>query len=243
MFICAAFFGVAGAGLIWVLDYLKVRESLGVETKAPPIPQTKTHPLVFQAQFEEIKRVESFFGGKDEMELRNIFDLPKILTKNIDTQNIRMDFIKLGKEKEFLYNNYSDNGSFLFLAKEGHFTTGPSGVHVDAGPKDVLFLVTTEKFQMAKKQLTGFMNSALIPESIKNGVSAFDKVINDDTEIMTRILDDKMHQDENFFIHYMDIGSPFYGVIVSEYAKRIVHLKPTSDRILSAISASLNISQ
>jgi hypothetical protein len=48
MFICAAFFSIAGAGLIWVLDYLKVREALGVETKAPPIPKTAQQQARFQ---------------------------------------------------------------------------------------------------------------------------------------------------------------------------------------------------
>jgi hypothetical protein len=54
MFICAAFFSVAGAGLIWVLDYLKVREALGVETKAPPIPQTEAPQPQQHARFQVI---------------------------------------------------------------------------------------------------------------------------------------------------------------------------------------------
>ncbi len=243
MLVCAAFFSVAGAGLIWVLDYLKVREALGIETKTTVTPHVEAHPLVLQAQFEKIKKVESFFGGKDEMGLRNIFDLPNILTKNIGTQNIRINFIRLGKEKEFFYNNYSDNGSFIFLAKEGHFTTGPSGVHVEAGPKDVLFLVTTEKFQAGKKQLIEFMNSALIPQNIKVELSAFDEVLNQDTQLMIHVMDERMHQDENYFIHNMDMGTSFYGVIVTDYARRIIPLKPVADRVLSAITSIWKINE
>jgi hypothetical protein len=37
MLVCAAFFSVAGAGLVWVLDYLKVREALGIESPQPNI--------------------------------------------------------------------------------------------------------------------------------------------------------------------------------------------------------------
>lgn len=55
MVICAAFFSVAGAGLIWVLDYLKVREALGVETKAPPIPQTEVTQPQQHARFQVTK--------------------------------------------------------------------------------------------------------------------------------------------------------------------------------------------
>ena len=102
-----------------------------------------------------------------------------------------MGFIKSGKEEDFLYSNYTDNGSWIMWAKEGHYTTGPSGVHVDAGPKDVLYLVTTTKFQIAQKRLVDFMNSALLPESIKKEIAGFNDTINKDTELMMRILDEK----------------------------------------------------
>ena len=236
--VCAVFFAAAGGGLVWVLDYLKVREALGIEK-----PQTETDRLVSQAQFAKVTQLEEFLGSKDENDLRQTFDLQNIFQKNISTQIIRIGFIKSGKEKEFLYNNYSDNGIFIFWAKEGHFTTGPSGVHVDAGPKDVLFLVTTAKFQAAQKKLIEFMNSALIPDSIKKEVVAFNKTINDDTELMMRVLDERMHEDENYFLRHMEMGTPYYGVIVSEYARRVIHLKPPADRVLSAIAASWRISR
>jgi hypothetical protein len=42
--VCAAFMAVAGGGLIWILDYLKVRETLGIEST-----QTETAPnIAFQ---------------------------------------------------------------------------------------------------------------------------------------------------------------------------------------------------
>ena len=121
--------------------------------------------------------------------------------------------------------------------------TGPSGVHVDAGPKDVLFLVTTSKFQDAQAKMMGFLNSALIPDSIKEPLKAFDGVVNKIPELMMSILDERMHQDENFFIFNMQMGTPFYGVIVSEFASKTPHLKPPADLVLTAIAASWKISK
>jgi hypothetical protein len=240
MAICAAFFGVSGKALVRVLKYLRVRETLGIENVKT---QSETDRLVSKSQFEKVSQLAEFFGSKDEHGLRETFDLGNIIQKNINTQIIRIGFIKSGREKEFFYNNYSDNGNFIFWAKEGHFTTGPSGVHINAGPQDVFFLVTTNKYQLAKKRLVEFINSALIPESIKKEVSAFDKVLNDNTELMTRILNEKMHEDENYFLSNMSMGSPFYGVIVSDFARRMTQLKPAADRVLSAIAASWKISQ
>src|ERR1035437_9043657 len=42
--VCAAFMAVSGGGLIWILDYLKVREALGIESAT----QTETGRLVSQ---------------------------------------------------------------------------------------------------------------------------------------------------------------------------------------------------
>jgi hypothetical protein len=239
--IAAVFAAVAFGSLVWVLDYLKVRERLGIANESQT--ETETGRLVSQAQFAKVAELESFLGGKDENGLRQVFDIPNILQKNVNAQLTRMAFIKSGKEKEFFYTNYSDNGNVIFWAKEGHFSVGPSGVHVDAGPKDVLFLVTTSKFQEAQDKIVGFLNSALIPDSIKEPLNAFNDVVNKIPELMMSILDERMHQDENFFIHNMEMGTPFYGVIVSEFATKTPHLKQPADRVLGAIAASWKISK
>lgn len=182
--------------------------------------------LALKEQFDTLNGINSFFGGKDEMGLRTMFDLPNVLNKNIGVQVTRLTYIHAGKEGDFYYNNYTDNGSLIFWAKEGHFAAGPSGVHVIAGPQDVLYLVTTSKFQEAQKAITEFTNSALVTEDLKKEISSFNDVINKNTELMLQILDQRMHQDERFFINNMDMGTPYYGVIVNDYARRAIALKP-----------------
>ena len=236
--VCAVFMAVSGGSLVWILDYLKIREALGIENT-----QTETGRLVSQAQFGKVTELEALFGGKDENDLRQLFDLPTILQKNINTQIIRIGFIKSGREKDFLYSNYTDNGSWIMWAKEGHYSTGPSGVHVEAGPKDVLYLVTTNKFQMAQKKIVEFINSALVPQPIKLKVSEFNKAIAQDTELMMKILDSKMHEDENYFLKNMEMDTPYYGVIVTAFATQMTPLKPAADGVLSAIAESWKISK
>lgn len=237
--VAAVFAAVAFGSLVWVLDYLKVRERLGVSSES----QTETGRLVSQAQFAKVAELEAFLGGKDEDDLRQLFDLPNILQKNISTQIIRIRFVQAGKEADFLYSNYTDNGTWITWVKEGHYTVGPSGVHLDTGSKDVHHLVTTTKFQIAQKRLVEFINSALIPESIKIEVRGFVDTINSDTDLMLRTLDEKMHQDENYFLQNMTLGTPYYGVIVSSFATQATNLKPAADRVLSSIAASWKVSK
>jgi hypothetical protein len=210
--------------------------------KSASIPP-ETERLVSQAQFAKVAELEKFLGNKDENDLRVTFDLPNILQKNIDTQIERMKFIKSGRESDFYYNNYSDNGTFIFWVKDGHFTKGPSGVHIEAGPQDVLFLVTTTKYQNAQKRLVEFMNSALIPESIKKEVRAFNDVLQHDTELMMKVLDKRMHEDENYFWRNMDMKSQYYGVIVTEFADSMTHLQPAGKKVIDAIAGSWKISK
>jgi hypothetical protein len=237
--IAALFAAIAFGSLVWVLDYLKIRERMGVEN----VGQSETGRLVSQAQFAKVAEVEAFFGGKDENDLRQLFDLPNILQKNINTQIIRIGFIKSGKEKDFFYNNYTDNGSWIVWAKPGAYTIGPGGVHMNTGSKDVHHLVTTTKFQNSQKRLVEFANSALVPDSIKTEINAFNEVLANDTSLMTQTLDERMHEDENFFLQNMDMGSKYYGVITTDFSRRLLHLKPPADRVLAAIAASWKLSK
>jgi hypothetical protein len=167
-------FALIGAteGLRWV----DVGQKANREEAMVPDESNPSLPLISQAQFEKISQLEEFIGGRDEWALRSLFDLPSVLQKNINTQVIRICFIKSGHEKDFLYSNYTDNRSWIMWAKERHYSTGPSGANVDAGRKDVLFLVTTTKIQEAQRKLIEFMNSSLIQHSINVEISAFNDV-------------------------------------------------------------------
>ena len=178
--ICAVFMAVAGGGLIWILDYLKVREALGIENS-----QTDTGRLVSQAQFEKVRELERFLGGKDENDLRNLFDLNTILERNIAVQATRIRMLQAGHYEDFLYKN-----PMLFWAKEGYYTAGPNGVHVNNGPRDVFFLEITQQYEDASKKLTEFQNTALIPSPIENALADFKVVLGQYTDTMFRVLDE-----------------------------------------------------
>jgi hypothetical protein len=195
------------------------------------------HPLAFDAQFAEMKELEEFLGGKDEMGFRETFDIPNMLTRNIDILKIKIGFIRAGRWTDFNYGPYLEgHRDMVFWAKEGKYSTGPSGVHIDAEPHDVLILVTTTKYQDAKRTLVKFVNSALLPDALKKEVIALNANIDKNIELMIKILDEKMHQNENYVLKNLDMNSPYYGFIVSEYAVRISPLKPMADRVLAVIA-------
>lgn len=242
--IAAVFAAVAFGSLVWVLDYLNIRERMGLENEG----QGETGHLVSQAQFEKVREVESFFGGKDENGLRVVFDLQNILYKNITAQSARIALRRAGRANEFSYNNYTDNGQLIVWVKESSdlppagrpivpgMAFGPSGMNPHEGPRDVRYLVTTAKYQSATAKLTEFQNSVLIPESIKKALKDFGADFYKNTDVMLRLFDDYLHQDEGYFINHWTIGSPFNNVINNEFVGRMTYLKPGADRVLDAIS-------
>lgn len=202
----------------------------------------ETERLVSQAQFAKVSEIESFFGGKNESDLRSLFDMQVILIRNIETQIIRIGMISAGKESEFLYNKYTDNGSWIMWAKEGYFTTGPNGVHLNSGPLDVHHLVTTSKYQRAVQQLIQFSNSALVPVTLKKEIAAFESLIGRDMELMMVVMDQRMHEDRGYFTRHGEMYSPYYGVIQNDFAGRVEHLKPHAERILELIASMWKVS-
>jgi hypothetical protein len=211
---------------------------LAIQFWRPPSPSpTELHPVVFDAQFREIRELQDFVG-KEEVGLRIEFDIPDILIKNITLQQIRINFFRSGNNGEFPYGLYAENNNYMVWVKEGHYnadrglinlgeSTDKNGVGIVEGQKDVLYLITTKKHQEALSRLDRFLNSLFIPTSIKEPTAALKKVVAKDMELMFIVLDEKMHEDERFFLNYSVQNSPYTNAISNEYVKRFDPLEPS----------------
>ena len=206
-------------------------------------PTGRTSPIraeVSEAQFAELTQLSNFIG-KDENGLRDTFDFMQVLHRNIAVQSIRIRFRNAGKLDEFLYNNYTEgDGSWIFIAMPGKYHVTPSGVHVDAGPRDVCFLVTTAQYQSAQRTISEFINSPLIPESIRDDLKSYKHVVDSDYERMAYTLDKFMKQGDDFFLKSQDYGGPYYGVIQSDYfSSSFTLLKSKADVVVRDIAKYL----
>jgi hypothetical protein len=209
----------------------KVIESAPVA--APPNPEAS------RDQFVALRNLSAFIAA-DENELREAFDFRNTLTKNISVQNIRIGFRNSGKLKDFLYTNYTEgDGTIIWWAAEGKYHMTPGGPHVDAGPRDVFFLVTTQKYQLAEKQLIAFINSPLIPESIKIPLKEYKTIVDNDFELMIRTLNTYSNQGDDFFLKSQEYGGKFYGVINNAFVVAFTPLKPSADRVAKEIARYL----
>jgi hypothetical protein len=65
-------------------------------------------------------------------------------------------------------------------------------VFVDEGPRDVLYLITTAKYQEAQKRVGVFLKSTIMPAKIKQPFAELVKIINDNIELMVRVLNKRV---------------------------------------------------
>ena len=198
---------------------------------APPSPPSTTPDSIKAAQLQAIRTLDSDLS-KDEMGLRQMFDMQNILEKNIRIQVARIAFRIAGRLEDFKYNNFTEgDGNFIMLAMEGKYHTTASGVAIDEGPHDVLFLVTTDKFQRSQKALQSFINSSLIPDPIKDTLKGFKATVDHDMELMIRIMNSRLNQHDEYFTEYDRVWSQYYKVINNDYATQIISLRPHAELV------------
>ncbi len=224
MVVCGAgFLGFAGA-YFWP-------SPLPTHGEVHPSPPSVTPDAIRAAQLQAISTLESDLS-KDEMGLRQMFDMQNILEKNIKVQVARIAFRIAGRLEDFKYNNFTEgDGSFIMLAMEGKYHTTASGVALDEGPRDVLFLVTTEKFQRSQKALESFINSSSIPDATKTTLRGFKATVDHDMELMIRIMNSRLNQHDEYFTEYDKVGSQYYKVINNDYATQMTSLRPEADLV------------
>lgn len=97
------------------------------------------------------------------------------------------------------------------------------------------YLVVTPQYLSAVTKLAEFQNSVL-PESIKKALRDFNGDINKNNDMMLKLLDEYLHNDERYFTDHYLVGSPFNNVINNDFVGRMINLKPSADRVLDAIA-------
>lgn len=205
---------------------------------AGPVVDTP-RPEVSQAQFAELRQLSDFIG-RDENELREAFDFMVILQKNIAVQNIRIGLRHTGKLNTFKYNNHVEgDGSFIMLAMEGKYHMTPSGPHIDEGPHDVCYLITTTRYQEAQRTIGRFLNSPLIATTIKQTLREYKTTVDNNFELMTRTLNKFMNRGDDFFLKSQEYGGQYYGVIQTDYFSSFQLLKPKADAVVQGIAKYL----
>ena len=207
------------------------------------------HPLVFEAQFKELSALREFLSN-DDMVARQEFDIPAIMDKNIGIQQLRIMFFRAGNKAMFPYQIYAQDGGWIVMVREGNYNASrgkinmgesidSNGVGVVEGKKDVLFLIMTNKYQAAMTKLTAFINSPLILDTIKEPLKGLKATVANDIQLIFTILNERLQDNEDYFMKFREPNTKFTSVITNDYASRFIPLSPFSSSALQKIQQYL----
>jgi hypothetical protein len=198
---------------------------------------------LFASQFDELKKVTDLLGGKDEFALRETFDFLGITIFNLKRAKaaIAPDTMTPAELDEI--NRFFDGGNVAVYYKYEHVTRpNGGGFKADPIPGVVGTLAISKKYLVAKQVLLPFESSPWMPTAVQDSIKAFDKTVEDNTNLLIEVINEKLAQDKNNIILENDLKSPYFGVTNAAYIKRFVPLKPKADDVLAKIVAFLKAS-
>jgi hypothetical protein len=198
---------------------------------------------VGRVEFARINEVRDFFGGVDENGLRQKFDIYTILDKNIAIQADRIRYRLAGAGSSFNRYNYTGDGTWIWYSKPGTWEMMPSGPHVHQGPKDIVYLLVTAKYQNAVNQINRWKNDPLLPDPIRESLSEFNDLLNRNRLVMFQVFNERLGENDNYFLKAGSNDDRFAHVITNDFVIRMAPLKPAADEIRRAITESLRVNR
>ena len=203
----------------------------------------KGQSSVSKAQMDEIREVDQFIVGRDEMALRQVFGFPSMLEINIQLNTEAIRHVKNGTPFNFQrYQNGREMMGDIALA-EGHLhpAGGLLGLDNWLGTR-VLLLVLPTEYSTGKKQLLKFETSSELPNSVIQAVNELDAAVSENAKKLLYTLDDAIRKNPNFYLLHDDLGSTeFVHQIDHTWNTEFIPLRPKADNIRIAIRQFLHV--
>jgi hypothetical protein len=200
-------------------------------------------PSVSSAQMDEIREVDRFIVGRDEMALRQVFGFPSMLDINIQLNAEAIRHAKNGTPFDFQrYQNGREMMGDSALA-EGHMhpAGGLLGLDNWFGTR-VLLLVLPTEYSTEKKELLKFETSSELPNSVIKAVKDLDDAVSENAKKLLYTLDDALRKDTNYYLRHDDLGSQQYSRQIDRtWNREFIPLRPKADNIRMAIRQFLHV--
>jgi hypothetical protein len=199
--------------------------------------QSKQNPAVTTAQIQELQHVTQLLGGKDEYQLRGLFDFEGYVKHGLLRAKQIIDPSKVpaaqAAELDRYYAGWIEAAMNPSLANITQLNGGTPRIEPRPGVPFVFIL--PRQYSLAKQQLLPFETSPQMPTDIQDAIKDFDKTLDDNAHLLIQVVNEKYSQDKNNILFDDDPNSPYLGATFNTYWSRFVPLKPKADTVLEAI--------
>lgn len=197
---------------------------------------------VLKAQLEQFTEIANFITRKDEIELRQTFDLQRILQFSI--LNAKSEFApSLMTESQYQdLANFRLGGHTLLGKKYVNQTLSPNYVDtITPQPGKIGIIMLSKEYVDSRKKLTILILSSELPSDVVLALKFFDKAIDDNTNLMLDSLNESLAANPNNIIYNDVCPSDFCGSAANSFWMKSILLRPKADQIVEAIRHSLQI--
>jgi hypothetical protein len=192
-------------------------------------------------QQAELKEIDGFLSRKDELELRQEFDLPNILELNIRFQRREILHGNMPKEESDKIDEGFKSGQGILSMKYANLTNVNNTLRVDWIPEKIGVINTTTKYIESRKRLSHLAESINLPADIVECLKRMDATLSHDIDLMFDTLNETRSKDVNNITMNFDYGSPYYGVASGLYWSKFENLRPKVDELNTEIRKYLKV--
>lgn len=169
------------------------------------------------------------------------------LAYNITIQNLRTQFLASNPTAQFPYQQVCPNCRIIISVRTGNWngsrinpgqTLDKNGIGLTEAPNEVAYLEIPPD-QPGIPDPSTFLSSPYLPSVVKALFEDYVNVVGKNQAIMTDILDGYRHKGVKYFQEANDPASPYYNVIVNDFASKIISSTAERQKVLSAIQSSL----
>jgi hypothetical protein len=183
------------------------------------------------SEVEQIKQLDAIFAGRDENALRILFGYGDMVSINIEVNKQRLIEYQRTGSTLFSYDPYIKGGvlygdfSWAKLVKQNY------GAMLILDIKTVPLLVLPAEYNANKDRLLQFENSSFLPIAVIAAVKTFDKALEDNTNLLMKVLNAALVEDHNLFLKHDDLNTPYFRAIEGKYWPQFYLLRPIADNI------------
>jgi len=203
--------------------------------------ETIVQPAVLEAQMKELAGLDEFIGKKDENDLRDTFDFPRILKYNIKFQIRELSQRLVSKEESGDIDNVFRDGQARIDMRYANIANVNNSVQVTHIPGKIGLINTTTKYVESRKMLAKYMSSTMIPNDVRTALVELDRTIEQNTTTIIEVLNEKLADNRNNILKEFDDKSYYRGGTSGYYWVKFIPLRPKVDSISHEIRKHLAI--
>lgn len=246
---CAAVACILG-GLRIALNWTKRRETAAITAPTRSVDkvdgketQPPISPVLLESQIRDLQFLNEFIAQKDELGIRETFDLPELLKYNLKFARLKLIPESYSTESSAEIDKFFKGGQARIDIRYATLfrAAGTGAVRYEPIPGKFGILNLSSKFVTNFATLQRYESTSLLPSDVITTVKKLRETIDEDLTLMFVVINERFAHDKNNLLFEDDYSSPYYGATSAVYWERFKQLRPIAEQLTVAMRKYLGI--